>query len=313
MSVPISAVIATRDRPEKLGSLLESLRCGTARIAEVVIVDASAGDATRELCEHFGNCAKRILYFRADEVGAGAQRNQGIKASRQPFILFVDDDVRLEPDCVASLLRAMESDDGLGGVGALITNQQLHPPGRISRAFFEWLHGGPIDDFGGRCIGPAVGFLAADGPGTPDVAPAEWLPATCVLYRREALPRPAFDPFFTDYSLVEDMALSLVTARRWRLANVRHARAYHDRVKGEVKCGPRRFAAIEMVGRHYIMVHVLGRTRMADHARFAAYQIFMLASLLRTPLGRRHFVPSLMGKLEALPRVLETAWREGCY
>lgn len=315
VNVPVSAVIATKDRPDKLANLLGSLARQTVRPEHLVIVDASTGHATRDLCEASADCAIRVSYLEASAHGAGAQRNQGIAATDAPYLLFADDDVVLEPDCLGALWRAMESDPSLGGVSALITNQQYHPPGKISKRFFEWLNGGPVKDhdFSGRCIGPAVGFLAGDTPGRADAIPIDWCPATCVLYRRSALPKPAFDPFFKDYSLVEDMALSLIVARRCRLVNARGARVYHDRVKGEIKCGPRRFAAIEMVGRHYIMAHVLGKRRISDHARFAVYQIFMLTSLLRTPLGRRHFVPSLLGKIGALPRVLEMAWREGCY
>ncbi|HPA20680.1 MAG TPA: glycosyltransferase family A protein [Verrucomicrobiae bacterium] len=313
MDIPVSVVIATGDRPEKLANLLASLWAQKGRAAELVVVDASSDGRTRALCENSEDSAARVTYARAVERGAGAQRNQGVSLSSKPFVLFADDDVVMEPGCLGALYEALASDGGLGGASALITNQQYHPLGRISRRFFAWLNGGDMDDFSGRCIGPAVGFLSWDAPGRAEIAPIDWAPTTCVMYRREALPDPVFDPFFKAYSLVEDMALSLVVARRWRLANMRGARVYHDRVKGEIKCGARQFAAIEMVGRHYIMARVLGKDGAGDHLRFAAYQAFMLLSLLRTPLGRRILVPSLVGKLQALPRVIETAWRMGCY
>ena len=313
MSLPVSIVIATKDRPSKLANLFESLRRQGERAEELVVVDASAGDLTRSVCEAAKDCAGRVTYARASDCGAGAQRNEGISLSSEPLVLFVDDDVVLEPDCLAVMHEALRSDAGLGAVSALITNQQYHPLGPVSRRFFAWLNGGDLEDFSGRCIGPAVGLLSWDAPGRGELAPVDWAPATCVIYRREALPRPAFDPFFTGYSFAEDMALSLVVARRWRLANARGARAYHDRVKGEIKCGARHFAAMELVARHYIMVHVLGKDGAADHLRLAAYQFFMLLSLLRTSLGRRILAPSLVGKLQGLPRVIETAWRAGCY
>lgn len=273
------------------------------------MVDASSDGRTRELCAEFGN----VAYFRASTVGAGAQRNEGVARSTQEFVLFADDDVVFEPGCLRALADALAADAGLGGVSALITNQQYHPLGKVSRVFYSWLNGGAMEDFSGRCIGPAAGFLSWNRPGRAEVEPVDWMPTTCAMYRREALPTPPFDPFFKDYSLVEDMAMSLVVARRWKLANVRSARVYHDRVKGEIKSGGRRFAIIELVGRHYIMTRVLGKNTAGDHVRLAAYQLFMLVSLLRTPLGRRQFFPSLLGKLQALPRVIETAWRSGCY
>lgn len=313
MHQPVSLVIATKDRADKLANLFASLGRAGQWPAEVVVVDASLGGATRELCGNPGEGSGAVVYVRATEAGAGAQRNEGVARSTQEFVLFSDDDVVFEPGCIRALIDALEADAGLGGVSALITNQQYHPLGKISRGFYSWLNGGPMEDFSGRCIGPAAGFLSWDRPGRAEVEPVDWMPTTCAMYRREALPDLPFDPFFKDYSLVEDMAMSLVVARRWKLANVRSARVYHDRVKGEIKSGARRFAIIELVGRHYIMVRVLGKHTAADHARLAAYQLFMLVSLLRTPLGRRQFFPSLLGKLQALPRVIETAWRAGCY
>lgn len=307
--LPISVIIGTKDRAEKLEKVFASLENSGDRAQEVIVVDASPDWRTRELCAKFGN----VAYFRAPTVGAGAQRNAGVAASSQPFVLFADDDVVFEPGCLLALVEALEADQALGGASALITNQQYHPLGNVSRAFYSWLNGGPMEDFSGRCIGPAVGFLPWDRPGRAEVEPVDWMPTTCAMYRREALPDPPFDPFFKAYSLVEDMAMSLVVARRWKLANVRSARVYHDRVKGEIKSGAREFAIIELVGRHYITVRVLGKNTARDHALLAAYQLFMLLSLLRTPLGRRQFLPSLVGKLQAIPRVIQTAWRAGCY
>ncbi len=311
--VPVSLVIATRDRADRLANLFASLCAREDRPAEVVVVDASADRGTENLCATQRDLAGRVVHVRAPRPGAGAQRNDGASLAREPFVLFADDDVVFESGCIRALIDALEADAGLGGVSAVITNQQYHPLGKISRRFYSWLNGGSMEDFSGRCIGPAVGFLSWDRPGRAEVEPVDWMPTTCAMYRREALPDPPFDPFFKEYSLVEDMAMSLVVARRWKLANVRSARVYHDRVKGEIKSGGRKFAIIELVGRHYIMVKVLRKNTAGDHVRLVAYQLFMLLSLLRTPLGRRQFFPSLLGKLQALPRVIETAWRAGCY
>jgi len=313
MNVSVSAVIPTRDRPEKLANLFARLSSDGDPPKEVIVVDASADNRTQDLCARDRPAGCEVVYLRASRSGAAEQRNEGVAKSSGSFILFADDDVVLAPDCVGTLLDALQADPGLGGVSALITNQQYHPVGRISRILYSWLNHGALDDFSGRCIGPAVGFLPWDRPGRPKIEAVDWMPTTCAMYRRKALPDPPFDPFFKDYSLGEDMAMSLVVARRWRLANARGARAYHDRIKGEIKLGARRFAMIELVGRHYIMVRVLGRSSAGDHARFAAYQLFMLLSLLRTPLGRRQFFLSLIGKLQAIPKATETLWRAGCY
>lgn len=310
---PVSVVIATRDRADKLAKLFLSLREGEGRAAELVVVDASSDDRTRELCDRSRDCAGTLLCVRAPRPGAASQRNEGVSLAGQPFILFADDDAVLEPGCLRALWEALRSEPGLGGAGALITNQQYHRPGPVGRAFYTWLARDHAGDFAGRCIGPAVGFLMAEGAIRGDVSDVDWLPATCAMYRRESLPEPPFDPHFEGYSYGEDLALSLVVRRRWRLACAQRARAFHDRVKGEIKIGPLRFAEMELINRNFIMMRILGKDGADDYFRLLAYEFFMLASMWRTPLGRRQFPSALIGKLRALPRVIETAWCAGCY
>ncbi len=294
--IPASCIIATKDRPDKLANLLASLREDGQWPAEVIVVDASSDGRTREVCVQFGG----VAYFRALTVGAGAQRNQGACVANQEYYLFADDDVVLEPGCLRALWDAIQSDRRLGGVNALITNQTYHPPGRLGRAFYTWLNGAPRESFAGRIIGPAVNFRVEDRPEQPTLVPVEWLDLGCTLYRREALPVPPFDPFFTDYSYGEDLALSVVVGRSWKLACVPKARIFHDRIKGEIKLGAARFAKMELVNRHFVMTQVLGRRRVGDYGRLVAYELFSLASMWKTPLGRRQFLPAIVGKLGAL-------------
>ena len=109
------------------------------------------------------------------------------------------------------LWNAIESDRQLGGVNAMIVNQRYQPPGFISRTMFTLMHGRREKSFAGKLIGPAINLLPEDRDDLPEVVPVEWLNTTCTIYRREALPDPAFDVFF--YWLLADGGRDVVTAR----------------------------------------------------------------------------------------------------
>jgi glycosyltransferase involved in cell wall biosynthesis len=234
-----------------------------------------------------------VIWLRATTLGAAAQRNQGVATATQPFIWFFDDDILFEPECVARLWRAIEADPGLGGVNAMITNQRYQAPGRISRAVFALINGRNESTFAGRLLGPAVNLLPEDRDDLPDVVPTEWLNTTCTIYRREALPDPPFDSIFTGYSMMEDLTLSLRVGKRWRIANARTARVFHDSQPGVHKADVAALAEMELVNRHYVMTQVLEKTRARDYAGLLIWEAFQLVSCSST--GAR-----LCGKLRAL-------------
>ena len=299
--LPISAVVATRDRAGTLERALNSLADQDALPAELIIVDASVDGRTRDIAEVFAgkvaNAGCVVAFHLAAAVGAAAQRNQGAAASTKPYIWFFDDDVLFEPHCLRLLWEALRSDAHLGGVNAMIVNQRYQPPGTISRLLFGILSGQRAASYAGRIIGPAVNLLPEDRNDLPDVVPVEWLNTTCVLYRRDALPSPPFPAHFLGASLLEDVALSCAVGKTWRLANVRKARVFHDSQQGDHKRSIVAASRMELVNRHYVMTQVLKRRRLVDYAKLALWECFLLAN---AAIRVRGFLRELSGKLLGL-------------
>ena len=304
--IPVAAVIATKDRAATLARTLDSLAAQGVLPAEVVAVDGSVGDDSRRVLENWGaKFASQIAvrWQRAEKLGAAIQRNQGIVAVTQPVVLFVDDDILFEPECVSRLWRAMAADPQLGGVNAMITNQQYHPPGRVSRAVFTLLHGRREHSFAGLIIGPAVNLLPEDRSDLPEVVPVEWLNTTCTLYRREALPHPPFDSIFTGYSMMEDVTLSVRVGRTWHLANARTARIFHDSQLGAHKADVSALAAMELVNRHYVMTQVLRRDQWRDFLRLFVWEAFQMAVGAARADSRRKLPALWRGKWQAVKKI----------
>jgi len=305
--VPVSAVIATRNRAASLARTLDSLAAQTLTPAELIIVDASDETQTKSSAMKSNKAIDAscvVRWISAAQRGAAAQRNEGVAAATQPFIWFFDDDVLFEPDCVNALWDAMERDGRLGGVNAMITNQRYQSPGLGSRFIFTLMNGGSEKSFAGKVIGPAVNLLPEDRDELPDVAPVEWLNTTCTLYRRDALPSPIFDPFFRGYSLMEDMTLSLRVAQRgWQLANIRTARIYHDSQPGEHKSNMTEIAAMDLVNRYYVMRNVLGLRGLGIHLKLILWLLFQFASKVAGPRPWQAIKSEVAGKFRAIREI----------
>jgi glycosyltransferase involved in cell wall biosynthesis len=303
--LPISALLPTRNRSAPLARMLHSLAHQSAQPIEMIVVDGSTDDATQNLFHsHIPGLVTKIMYYRATEIGAATQRNQGMSYVSQDVIFLIEDDILFEPECIAKLWTALQSDEYIGGVNAMIVNQRYSPPGQISRKLFHFLHGHSEVSYAGKCIGPALNLLPEDRPELPEVVPVEWLNTGCTLYRREALPQPLFPPLFTGYSLMEDVTLSLTVGKEWKLANARTARIFHDSQPGDHKNDAGVLAEMELVNRHYVMTQILGKRTLKDYFKLAIWQLFSIAASLISVKGWLQLPTVLRGKLMAIAQII---------
>ncbi len=285
--LPLSVVVATKDRPSCLGKMLASLWAQEAVPSEVVVVDASTKQALGDRpSSEFGRAPQGVVvkHLLSTASGSAAQRNEGVLASSQPVLGFMDDDIQFEPACIERLWAALHAAPEVGGANAMIMNQQYHEPGVASRVVYRLL-GGVGPDYAGQIFGPAVNLLPADREGMPEVVPVGWLNTTCTIYRREALPNPPFASFFTGYSMMEDAALSLVVSRRWKLLNARTARIHHDSQAGEHKADPAEIACMAVVNRDFVARRILGRKGLRYWLELAIWGAFQFAAT--APAARR--------------------------
>jgi glycosyltransferase involved in cell wall biosynthesis len=262
--IPVSAIIATRNRPEHCANLLRDLAQQSHELAEVLICDGSDTDATRHLIQ------PPHRYLRATTRGAAPQRNQAIQAATQPYLLLLDDDIRLQPDCLHHLWDLMATHPSAGGVTGTIINEAYRPPGPWTRRLLRWFeHGHQRPSYAGTCIGPGLTFWPADDPSLPPAVAVDWMGAGLALYRRDLLPQPPFPPLFEGASLGEDLALSLTVAKHAPLWQATRARYTHLNVGGDHKSDPRELARMSLINRHHILTQVLGKQDPLDYLQFA--------------------------------------------
>jgi glycosyltransferase involved in cell wall biosynthesis len=100
----ISLIVATKDRPDDLRKLLESLRRQVVGPAEIVVVDASREPVELVMADYPELTTR---YLRHWPPSAAAQRNAGIQACNPTATLigFADDDTTFEPQAFANMLN----------------------------------------------------------------------------------------------------------------------------------------------------------------------------------------------------------------
>ncbi|MCX6856067.1 MAG: glycosyltransferase [Verrucomicrobia bacterium] len=298
MVLPITAIIATRNRASFCRDLLKSISQQDQSLAEIIFCDSSDDDSTRNT---IGSSAH---YLPATERGAAPQRNQAILAASQPFVLIMDDDITLEPNCFSSLWSVMQSIPPAGGVTATIVNEAYTVPGRWTKALLKWFEGGrERATYAGACVGPGYTFWPADDANQAEAVPVEWMGTGMALYRRELLPTPPFPSIFHGASLCEDLALSLNVAKRAPLFQASRARYIHLNAGGDHKANVRKMASMNLVNRHYVMTQVMGKCALGDYVQFAVMIAFgMIAPLKRGHLGV--FINQLLGSAQGCAKIL---------
>ena len=101
MSVPVTVVICTRDRADRLAGCLVTVKAALRPDDELLVVDsASTTSQTREVAERAG---ARVI--RCERPGLSRARNAGWRAARNQVVAFTDDDCRPTPSWLDELTK----------------------------------------------------------------------------------------------------------------------------------------------------------------------------------------------------------------
>lgn len=124
----ISILLPTFNRADIISNCINSVLSQTYKNWELIIADDNSNDETGNLCENFSLIDDRVTYFKNPEnFGLPKNRNKAIEMSIGSYVLFIEDDMILENNCLEILLKTFEelSKDNIkvGAVcPALVTN-----------------------------------------------------------------------------------------------------------------------------------------------------------------------------------------------
>lgn len=266
-------VIATRNRPEPLRRCLDSFLIQTRSVERVLIVDSSDTDATRSLISEFQDRIAGLEWIRSPFASAARQRNLGTSRLDTDIVIFLDDDVVLDPSFVAEIMNVFEDSTRSAtpaGVSGTMINHAYTDPKGLNRLLLGLCIGQLRGSYAGKIIGPAVNFLSEDRPDT--IQPVEWLPSGCCAYDRCTFMEERFAEF-DGYSFAEDVHLSARVGQRHLLLNTTRARLYHEDLGHRTHRDWSAIGESQVLNRHLILSAVLGRRGASYMLRLFAYEM----------------------------------------
>jgi GT2 family glycosyltransferase len=93
----LAVVVCTRERPGELAECLDSVRRSTL-VSQIVVSTDGLDRETDELLCAEALRDERVEWIRGPRIGLAANRNCALGAVRQDYVMFLDDDARLDAD-----------------------------------------------------------------------------------------------------------------------------------------------------------------------------------------------------------------------
>jgi GT2 family glycosyltransferase len=220
----ISIAVISYRRAEDLLLLLEDLAAQrTSAAFEVVLVlQAYPAGVADEIARSYGH--RLTLHIHEFERGLGVHgaRNAAMKVINGPIVAFFDDDVRIRPDWVDTVLPYY-ADPAIGGVGGYVANPGCRRLSvRVLRPMLGLASRRYRVDWGGFHTLPWSSHSAVDQP-------ADWLSGGNMSYRVDALAQAGqFDEAFGNYGY-DDVDIGVRVRRAgWKLLTTRRLAVVHN-------------------------------------------------------------------------------------
>jgi GT2 family glycosyltransferase len=125
-----SLLICSRRRPQLLEDTVNSVLQGDTLPSEIVIIDQS-DQPHPSLSQRKSESGCDIRYIWSQSTGLSRGRNQALAAARYEALVFIDDDMYVDPGWLAAILAALET----GGKKSVISGQ-VRPSQEAGSGFF---------------------------------------------------------------------------------------------------------------------------------------------------------------------------------
>ena len=315
-----SLIICTYKRPQALLTLLQSVKLQTLYPNEILIVDGSPDDFTKEMLTQ--NSFQNLCYYKVEEKDRGLtkQRNYGIArvSEASEVVCFLDDDTVLAPTYFEEIIKTYTIHPEALGVGGYITNEvswqnvgdsyvatvnEFYYDGwkRKDGSRFVWRKKLGLDsDVPPGCSpafshGRSVGFLPPSGK----VYLVEQLMGGVSSFRKTVFKQFQFSTYFEGYGLYEDADFTLRVSKVGKLyLNTAAQLEHHHDAAGR----PNQYAYGKMVVRNGWYVWRVKNPKPSFKAQLKWHAITLLLTAIRgtnvvTSSKRKEAFTETMGRV----------------
>lgn len=98
-----SFVIPVYNCEQYLEECVNSVLAQTVSDFEILLIDDGSTDSSGAICDSFKTRDERIVVFHKENGGAASARNYGIDRASGKYVLFIDCDDTIEPNCLESI------------------------------------------------------------------------------------------------------------------------------------------------------------------------------------------------------------------
>lgn len=116
----LSVVIVSWQTSELLKKCLQSLRLATGISLEVIVVDNNSNDDTVSMIQR--DFPEVVLLPQKTNLGFAKANNLGLKASSGQYLLLLNPDTEVMPDCLAKSLNYLKTNPEVGCLGCQLLN-----------------------------------------------------------------------------------------------------------------------------------------------------------------------------------------------
>jgi GT2 family glycosyltransferase len=214
----LAYVVPTKDRPDDLRNLLDSIKKQTIRPDQMIIVDGSF-PPIKFVLDEFKDI--NPVYVRVFPPSLAKQRNAGMAAIRDDITVagYLDDDVVLEPIATEKMLAFWnQADKKVGGASFSSINQPNPTPNRFVNLFLIG------DNHPGRLL--KSGFQSQI-PFLEQTTQTDWLYGGATLWRRNVINEFSYDEWFIGTGYLEDVDYSFRVGQKYKLFVIGDARVWH--------------------------------------------------------------------------------------
>ncbi len=248
----LSINLVTWNGAQYLVHLFSSLKNQTFKDWELVVIDNASTDITPELVPWTAKISNLPLKYIANKenLGFAKAHNQAIKENHDEYVLVLNQDIYLQPDCLEKIVYILDAKSDVASVAPRLMRWNLPTPPEVeplepTPLYIETTFTDTIDSLGlkvlrsRRVVEFGMGKKWHEAATTTDpststsVSKVFGVSGACALYRRKAMEEIMLDGNFFDESYgsyKEDVDVTFrLQSAGWTSYVALDAVAYHDR------------------------------------------------------------------------------------